>query len=80
MRLVNLHGLTPPDRDNPEGPVSTVVSRKGYRHGAQSTAAGGFHSPVFTVAGELGGMGIEGASSTGTVRSLFDDPLGHNGT
>jgi acetyl-CoA carboxylase carboxyltransferase component/biotin carboxyl carrier protein len=60
-------------------PVFTVVLRKGYGLGAQSMAAGGFHSPVFTVAwptGEFGGMGIEGAVRLGYRRELeaISDP------
>jgi len=54
-------------------PVFTVVLRKGYGLGAQSMAAGGFHSPVFTVAwptGEFGGMGIEGAVRLGYRREM----------
>jgi acetyl-CoA carboxylase carboxyltransferase component len=43
-------------------PVFTVVLRKGYGLGAQSMAAGDFHSPVFTVAWPTG-VGIRPGSS-----------------
>jgi len=73
-------------------PIFTVVLRKGYGLGAQSMAAGGLHSPMFTVAwptGEFGGMGLEGAVRLGYRRELegiadpverqrfFDEKLAH---
>jgi acetyl-CoA carboxylase carboxyltransferase component/biotin carboxyl carrier protein len=54
-------------------PVVTVVLRKGYGLGAMAMAAGGFRSPVFTVAwptGEFGGMGLEGAVRLGYRKEL----------
>jgi acetyl-CoA carboxylase carboxyltransferase component len=54
-------------------PVGTIVLRKGYGLGAQAMAAGGFKSPMFTVAwptSEFGGMGLEGAVRLGMRREL----------
>jgi acetyl/propionyl-CoA carboxylase alpha subunit len=54
-------------------PTFTVVLRKGYGLGAQAMAAGGFHSPFFTIAwptGEFGGMGLEGAVRLGYRKEL----------
>ncbi|OLF55684.1 acetyl-CoA carboxylase family protein [Pseudomonas chlororaphis] len=54
-------------------PFFTLVLRKGYGLGAQSMAAGSFHSPLFTVAwpsGEFGAMGLEGAIRLGFAKEL----------
>jgi acetyl-CoA carboxylase carboxyltransferase component len=54
-------------------PCGTIVLRKGYGLGAQAMAAGGFKSPLFTVAwptSEFGGMGLEGAVRLGMRREL----------
>ncbi len=54
-------------------PLFAVVLRKGYGLGAMAMAAGGFHSPVFTVAwptGEFGAMGLEGAVRLGYRKEL----------
>jgi acetyl-CoA carboxylase carboxyltransferase component len=54
-------------------PMVTVVLRKGYGLGAMAMAAGGFRSPIFTVAwptGEFGGMGLEGAVRLGYRKEL----------
>jgi acetyl-CoA carboxylase carboxyltransferase component len=54
-------------------PTGTIVLRKGYGLGAQAMAAGGFKSPLFTVAwptSEFGGMGLEGAVRLGMRREL----------
>jgi acetyl-CoA carboxylase carboxyltransferase component len=54
-------------------PTGTIVLRKGYGLGAQAMAAGGFKSPMFTVAwptSEFGGMGLEGAVRLGMRREL----------
>ena len=54
-------------------PCGTIVLRKGYGLGAQAMAAGGFKSPMFTVAwptSEFGGMGLEGAVRLGMRREL----------
>ncbi|HWS76304.1 MAG TPA: carboxyl transferase domain-containing protein, partial [Quisquiliibacterium sp.] len=60
-------------------PFLTIVLRKGYGLGAQAMAAGGFHSPLFTVSwpsGEFGGMGLEGAVRLGFRKELeaIEDP------
>jgi acetyl-CoA carboxylase carboxyltransferase component len=60
-------------------PMVTVVLRKGYGLGAMAMAAGGFRSPIFTVAwptGEFGGMGLEGAVRLGYRKELeaIEDP------
>jgi acetyl-CoA carboxylase carboxyltransferase component len=60
-------------------PCGTIVLRKGYGLGAQAMAAGGFKSPLFTVAwptSEFGGMGLEGAVRLGMRRELeaIEDP------
>jgi len=60
-------------------PFFAVVLRKGYGLGAQSMAAGGFHSPTFTVSwptGEFGGMGLEGAVRLGFKKELDAVPEG----
>jgi acetyl-CoA carboxylase carboxyltransferase component len=54
-------------------PFLSVVLRKGYGLGAMGMAAGGFHSPLFTVAwptGEFGAMGLEGAVRLGFKKEL----------
>jgi acetyl-CoA carboxylase carboxyltransferase component len=54
-------------------PTGTIVLRKGYGLGAQAMAAGGFRSPLFTVAwptAEFGAMGLEGAVRLGMRREL----------
>ena len=54
-------------------PFFAVVLRKGYGLGAQAMTAGGFDSPVFTVAwptGEFGAMGLEGAVRLGYRKEL----------
>ncbi len=54
-------------------PFFSVVLRKGYGLGAMAMAAGGFHSPLFTVAwptGEFGAMGLEGAVRLGYRKEL----------
>lgn len=54
-------------------PFFAVVLRKGYGLGAQAMTAGGFDSPVFTVAwptGEFGAMGLEGAVRLGFRKEL----------
>jgi acetyl-CoA carboxylase carboxyltransferase component/glycine cleavage system H lipoate-binding protein len=54
-------------------PFFSVVLRKGYGLGAMAMAAGGFHSPMFTVAwpsGEFGAMGLEGAVKLGYRKEL----------
>ena len=54
-------------------PFFAVVLRKGYGLGAMAMAAGGFHTPVFTVAwpsGEFGAMGLEGAVRLGYRKEL----------
>lgn len=61
-------------------PFLSVVLRKGYGLGAMAMAAGGFHSPLFTVAwpsGEFGAMGLEGAVKLGyrkELEALADGP------
>jgi acetyl-CoA carboxylase carboxyltransferase component len=60
-------------------PFFAVVLRKGYGLGAMAMAAGGFHSPSFTVAwptGEFGGMGLEGAVRLGYRKELEAVPEG----
>ena len=54
-------------------PLLAVVLRKGYGLGAMAMTAGGFHSPLFTVAwptGEFGAMGLEGAVRLGFRKEL----------
>ena len=54
-------------------PFLSVVLRKGYGLGAMAMTAGGFHSPLFTVAwptGEFGAMGLEGAVRLGFRKEL----------
>jgi acetyl-CoA carboxylase carboxyltransferase component len=54
-------------------PYFSVVLRKGYGLGAMAMTAGGFHSPMFTVAwptGEFGAMGLEGAIRLGYRKEL----------
>ena len=54
-------------------PFFSVVLRKGYGLGAMAMTAGGFHSPLFTVAwptGEFGAMGLEGAVRLGYRKEL----------
>ncbi|MBL7088072.1 carboxyl transferase domain-containing protein [Acidovorax sp.] len=60
-------------------PTFSVVLRKGYGLGAMGMTAGGFHSPVFTVAwptGEFGAMGLEGAVRLGFRKELEALPEG----
>jgi acetyl-CoA carboxylase carboxyltransferase component len=60
-------------------PFLSVVLRKGYGLGAMGMAAGGFHSPLFTVAwptGEFGAMGLEGAVRLGFKKELEAVPEG----
>ena len=60
-------------------PYLSVVLRKGYGLGAMAMTAGGFHSPLFTVAwptGEFGAMGLEGAVRLGFRRELEEVPEG----
>jgi acetyl-CoA carboxylase carboxyltransferase component len=55
------------------------VLRKGYGLGAMAMSAGGFHSPMFTVAwpgGEFGAMGLEGAVKLGYRKELEALPEG----
>ena len=54
-------------------PYFSVVLRKGYGLGAMAMTAGGFHSPLFTVAwpsAEFGAMGLEGAVRLGFRKEL----------
>ncbi|NMM09586.1 MAG: carbamoyl-phosphate synthase large subunit [Polaromonas sp.] len=54
-------------------PFFSVILRKGYGLGAMAMTAGGFHSPLFTVAwptGEFGAMGLEGAVKLGYRKEL----------
>ena len=54
-------------------PHLSIVLRKGYGLGAMAMTAGGFHSPMFTVAwptGEFGAMGLEGAVRLGYRKEL----------
>jgi acetyl-CoA carboxylase carboxyltransferase component len=58
-------------------PFFSVVLRKGYGLGAMAMAAGGFHSPLFTVAwptAEFGAMGLEGAVKLGYRKELETAP------
>jgi len=60
-------------------PFLSVVLRKGYGLGAMAMTAGGFHSPLFTVAwptGEFGAMGLEGAVRLGFKMELQAVPEG----
>lgn len=60
-------------------PFFSIVLRKGYGLGAMAMAAGGFHSPDFTVAwptGEFGAMGLEGAVRLGYRKELAAQPEG----
>jgi acetyl-CoA carboxylase carboxyltransferase component len=60
-------------------PFFSVVLRKGYGLGAMAMCAGGFHSPLFTVAwpsGEFGAMGLEGAVKLGYRKELEALPAG----
>lgn len=60
-------------------PFFSVVLRKGYGLGAMAMTAGGFHSPMFTVAwptGEFGAMGLEGAVKLGYRKELEAVPEG----
>jgi acetyl-CoA carboxylase carboxyltransferase component len=60
-------------------PFFSVVLRKGYGLGAMAMTAGGFHSPMFTVAwptGEFGAMGLEGAVKLGYRKELEALPAG----
>ena len=60
-------------------PFFSVVLRKGYGLGAMAMTAGGFHSPLFTVAwpsGEFGAMGLEGAVRLGYRKELEALPQG----
>ena len=60
-------------------PMFAVVLRKGYGLGAMGMTAGGFHSPVFTVAwptAEFGAMGLEGAVRLGFRKELSAVPEG----
>ena len=60
-------------------PYFSVVLRKGYGLGAMAMTAGGFHSPLFTVAwpsGEFGAMGLEGAVRLGFRKELQAQPEG----
>jgi acetyl-CoA carboxylase carboxyltransferase component len=60
-------------------PFLSVVLRKGYGLGAMAMTAGGFHSPLLTVAwptGEFGAMGLEGAVRLGYKKELQAQPEG----
>ncbi|MBA3057270.1 MAG: biotin/lipoyl-binding protein [Gammaproteobacteria bacterium] len=60
-------------------PFFSVVLRKGYGLGAMAMTAGGFHSPLMTVAwpsGEFGAMGLEGAVRLGYRKELEALPEG----
>jgi acetyl-CoA carboxylase carboxyltransferase component len=60
-------------------PYLSVVLRKGYGLGAMAMTAGGFHSPLFTVAwpsAEFGAMGLEGAVRLGYRKELEAVPAG----
>ena len=60
-------------------PFFSVVLRKGYGLGAMAMTAGGFHSPLMTVAwptGEFGAMGLEGAVRLGYRKELEALPQG----
>jgi acetyl-CoA carboxylase carboxyltransferase component len=58
-------------------PFFSIVLRKAYGLGAMAMAAGGFHSPMFTIAwpsGEFGAMGLEGAVRLGYKKELAAAP------
>ena len=58
-------------------PFFSIVLRKGYGLGAMAMTAGGFHSPMFTVAwptGEFGAMGLDGAVRLGYKKELAAAP------
>ena len=58
-------------------PYYSIVLRKGYGLGAMAMTAGGFHSPMFTIAwptGEFGAMGLEGAVRLGYRKELAAAP------
>jgi acetyl-CoA carboxylase carboxyltransferase component len=58
-------------------PFFSIVLRKAYGLGAMAMTAGGFHSPMFTVAwptGEFGAMGLEGAVRLGYKKELAAAP------
>jgi acetyl-CoA carboxylase carboxyltransferase component len=60
-------------------PTGTIVTRRGFGHGAQAMASGGFHEPRFTIAwpnSEFGPMGLEGAVKLGFRKELeaIEDP------
>ena len=58
-------------------PFFSIVLRKGYGLGAMAMTAGGFHSPIFTIAwptGEFGAMGLEGAVRLGYKKELAAAP------
>ncbi|WP_422622365.1 carboxyl transferase domain-containing protein [Rhodoferax ferrireducens] len=60
-------------------PFFSVVLRKGYGLGAMAMTAGGFHSPLMTMAwpsGEFGAMGLEGAVRLGYRKELQALPEG----
>ncbi len=60
-------------------PFCSVVLRKGYGLGAMAMTAGGFHSPLLTVAwptGEFGAMGLEGAVKLGYRKELEAETAG----
>jgi len=60
-------------------PFFSVVLRKGYGLGAMAMAAGGFHSPMFSIAwptAEFGAMGLEGAVRLGYRKELEAAPEG----
>jgi acetyl-CoA carboxylase carboxyltransferase component len=60
-------------------PYLSVVLRKGYGLGAMAMTAGGFHSPLMTVAwpsAEFGAMGLEGAVRLGYRKELEAAPDG----
>ena len=60
-------------------PYMSVVLRKGYGLGAMAMTAGGFHSPLFTLAwpsAEFGAMGLEGAVRLGYRKELEAQPQG----
>ncbi|MEO8021682.1 carboxyl transferase domain-containing protein [Polaromonas sp.] len=60
-------------------PFFSVVLRKGYGLGAMAMTAGGFHSPMFTIAwptGEFGAMGLEGSVKLGYRKELEAQPEG----
>jgi acetyl-CoA carboxylase carboxyltransferase component len=60
-------------------PFFGVILRKGYGLGAMAMTAGGFHSPMFSVAwptAEFGAMGLEGAVKLGFRKELESAPEG----